>query len=345
MTPSCDPAVWFPAIRAGSGTDVFTERLAAGLQQRGIRAEITWLPHRAEYAPWTVAKPKPPAWANIAHVNTWLPPYFLPRGMPIIATMHHCVHDPALTPYKGLLQALYHRLSIYHLEKQVLRRADAITAVSHYTVKPTQMAFGIGPIRVIHNGIDFDGLFHSASKNKPNHPFRLLFVGNSSRLKGFDLLFPILERLGADFELWITADSPKTQKLHSHNLRFLGTRLPIEEIARCYQQADALLFPSRLEGFGLAALEAQACSLPVIATRGSSLPEVIEDGATGILCPQDDIEAFADAACRLASDIGLWQAMRTAARIRVLSHFSLDAMINDYLDMYRICLSSDYGPG
>ncbi len=345
MNDSTTPAVWFPTIRTGSGADVFTERLVEGLMRCNIRAEITWLPHRAEYAPWTVAKPKPPSWANIAHVNTWLPARFLPRDLPIVATMHHCVHDPALTPYKSLPQMLYHRLYIYRLEKQVLHRAATVTAVSRYTKKQTQIAFAVNPVRVIHNGIDLDGPFRSVSKNQPNRPFRLLFVGNPSRRKGFDLLFPILERLGTDFELWVTADSPRSQKLHPHNLRFLGTRLPTSEIIQCYQQTDALLFPSRLEGFGLAVLEAQACGLPVIATRGSSLPEVIEDGVTGILCPQDNIEAFAAAARRLAADHNLWQTMSAAARVRVESRFGLDAMIDGYLEIYRVCLTSDHRPG
>lgn len=47
-------AVWFLTVRAHTGADIFTERLAEGLQKKGIRAEITWLPHRAEYLPWTV---------------------------------------------------------------------------------------------------------------------------------------------------------------------------------------------------------------------------------------------------------------------------------------------------
>ena len=63
------PAVWFPTVRTGTGTDVFTERLVEGLNQRGIRAAISWLPLRAEYAPWTVAIPKPPEWATVTHVN------------------------------------------------------------------------------------------------------------------------------------------------------------------------------------------------------------------------------------------------------------------------------------
>src|SRR5690606_37416690 len=65
------PAVWFPTIQAGTGTDVFTQRLCDGLNARGVRAQITWLPHRAEYVHWTVPAPPPPAWANVVHANSW----------------------------------------------------------------------------------------------------------------------------------------------------------------------------------------------------------------------------------------------------------------------------------
>ncbi|MBL8256262.1 MAG: hypothetical protein JNJ62_06655 [Pseudoxanthomonas mexicana] len=64
--------VWLPTVRAGTGTDVFAERLCEGLNSRGIRAEIAWLPHRSEYLPWTVSVPVAPAWADIVHVNTWI---------------------------------------------------------------------------------------------------------------------------------------------------------------------------------------------------------------------------------------------------------------------------------
>ncbi len=80
------PAVWFPAVRAGTGSDKFTLQLCEALNARGIRAGITWLPHRAEYLPWTVRVPPVPGWANIVHVNTWLHPRFLPRGIPVVAT-------------------------------------------------------------------------------------------------------------------------------------------------------------------------------------------------------------------------------------------------------------------
>ncbi|MDN5936634.1 MAG: hypothetical protein L0H75_10770, partial [Nitrosospira sp.] len=101
------------------GTDVFTERLAEGLAKRGIRTEITGLPLRAEYAPWTVPIPKPPDWATVAHVNTWLHPQFLPQHFPVVATIHHSVHHPDAKRYKGFARTAYHRWWITPVELRV----------------------------------------------------------------------------------------------------------------------------------------------------------------------------------------------------------------------------------
>ena len=104
--PSDELGVWFPAVQVGTGADVFTEQLCAGLNRIGIRAEVSWLPARAEYMPWSVAVPRAPAWARMVHVNTWLHRRFVPAHLPVVATMHLCVHDPALAPYKTRAQAL-----------------------------------------------------------------------------------------------------------------------------------------------------------------------------------------------------------------------------------------------
>lgn len=332
---SIEPAVWFPAIRAGSGADVFTERLAEGLRQRGIKAEISWLPHRAEYAPWTVATLTTPAWANIAHINTWLHRRFLPSGIPIVATMHHCVHGEELAPFKTPAQALYHRLWVLSLERTVLKRAKQIVAVSRYTAEQTKSIFRLSDISVIPNGITLDGPFRFKERTSPHKPFRLLFVGNWSARKGVDLLAPIMKQLGPDFELFFTGTVNRGTPTNMHSI---GKPVGTSELARQYEEADALLFPSRLEGFGLVALEAQACGLPVIATRGSALPEVVEDGVTGLLCPQDNVQAFAEAARKLAADPSLWKQMRQSARKWVEDQYSLDTMIDHYLDTYRTTL-------
>ncbi|SMC22446.1 Glycosyltransferase involved in cell wall bisynthesis [Desulfacinum hydrothermale DSM 13146] len=333
------PAVWFPAVRAGSGTDVFTERLAEGLNARGIRAQITWLPLRAEYAPWTVPKPKPPAWANIVHANSWLHPRFLPRDLPLITTLHFCVHDPALAPYKRLAQRLYHAVWIKQVEASHLARAACIVAVSRYTAQAAQRAFGIEGIQVIYNGVDTTR-FHPATRQEPNRPFRLLYVGNWSTRKGVDLLAPIMEQLGNDFELLYTADRNRAHERFAlpPNSRCLG-RLSGEALITAYQQADALLFPSRLEGLPLTVLEAQSCGLPVIAARSSSLPEVVKDDATGLSCPQDDIHAFVSAARKLANNTDFWRRMHVAARERAETVFSLGMMLDRYMEIYRSVLA------
>jgi len=170
------------------------------------------------------------------------------------------------------------------------------------------------------------------SNRAPHHPFKLIYVGNWSQRKGVDLLAPIMRTLGSDFELFHTGsaipDAPE-------NMHALG-RLPGETgLLKAYREVDALLFPSRLEGFGLVALEAMACGLPVIATHGSSLSEVIENNVTGLLCLQDDVAAFAHAARKLAEHPAQWQQMSQNARKRVEMQFGMEAMIEHYLDVYR----------
>ena len=113
MNEQQEPAVWFPTVRTGSGSEVFTVRLVDELKNRGLRAEITWLPLRAEFAPWTVPVPRPPTWANVVHVNTWLHPRFLPKRMPVVATLHHSIHHPDLD-------------AVNHANEHTHRDADAI---------------------------------------------------------------------------------------------------------------------------------------------------------------------------------------------------------------------------
>lgn len=334
--PSGPPAIWFVAIHTGTGADVFTERLAAGLIQRGIRAEIAWLPLRAEYAPGTVAVLTPPAWATVVHVNTWLHPRFIPERLPVVAALHHAIHDPALRPDKGWVRAAYHDHWIAPIERRVMRRADRVVAVSRFVADMARQTLCDVPMQVIHNGID-TGLFRPGARvRQTGEPFRLLYVGAWKRLKGADLLAPIMRELGDRFELHYTGgpaaaaggvDMPR-------NMRDLG-RLSTSQVVAAMQDADALLFPSRSEGFGLVAAEAMACGLPVIAMQGTAMDEVVETGVTGMLCERDDVRGIAAAARLLAGDSGLQHAMRLAARKAAMERFSSTAMVDAYASLYR----------
>lgn len=331
-----NPVVWFPAVKVGTGTDRFTERLAAALGKRGIKSVITWLPRRAEYAPWTVPIPRRPAGVNIVHINSWMHQRFIPKELPLVVTIHSCVHDSALEPYKSLPQIIYHRFWVKRCENYSISRAKAVTAVSHYTAECAVTLFERTDITTIYNWIDTT-IFQPVKKENPSCPFRLLFVGNLKRLKGMDLLPEIMHRLGSDFELYYTGVDRQFNGV-SHlpnNMIPLGYIEDINALVDLYQKSDALLFPTRVEGFGLVTLEAQACGCPVIATDGSSIPEVVENEKTGILCQKDDIDSFVDAVRELCNNHEIWRNMSRQGRERALRIFNEENAIDLYSKVYR----------
>ena len=331
------PAVWFPTVRTGTGTDVFTERLVAGLRQRGLRAEITWLPLRAEYAPWTVPVPEPPAWANVAHVNTWLHARFLPRNLPVVATLHHAVHHPDARAYKGVLRTAYHRFWIAPNECRVLRRARKVIAVSQFVADSARQSLVAVPMQVIHNGVDTDVFKPGARLRRSGETFKLLYVGSWMARKGVDLLAPIMCELGGGFELRYTGGSAaERDKVHvPPNMIDIGRLQGDAAVVAAMQDADALLFPSRSEGFGLVAIEAMACGLPVIGTQGTAVAEVIIDGETGLLCQSNTIGDCVAAARRLAMGKIQRSQMQAAARQRTVESFTFADMVDGHLRLYQ----------
>jgi glycosyltransferase involved in cell wall biosynthesis len=149
-----------------------------------------------------------------------------------------------------------------------------------------------------------------------------------------------MRELGPGFTLTYTAGLQSRVLLDvTPNMRNVGRIVDEDEIIQLYQRTDILLFPTRQEGFGLVALEAMACGVPVIATRGTALPEVVEDGITGILCPEGDISAFVAACRRLATNRDLWQTTSAAARRRTEMLFSEDIIIPQYIALYEALLS------
>ncbi len=336
------PAVWFPTVRTNTGTDIFTQRLVKGLNERGIQAEITWLPLRAEYAPWTVPVPKTPAWATAVHVNTWLHPRFIPRNLPLIATIHHAVHHSDAQSYKGWRRAFYHSYWIAPIERRVMQRADKVIAVSQFVADSSKQTLVNVPMEVIHNGIDTNVFKPGNRVRNPGEPFRLLYVGSWMARKGVDLLPPIMRKLGDDVELRYTS-GPAAEKDKPHmppNMIDIGRLQGDAAVATAMQNADALLFPSRSEGHPLVTIEAMACKLPVVASSIGPLIEVIAHGETGLLCPLDDVTGFVSAVRNLSTDQALYDAMRRAAPNRTLERFSEKAMVEKYLDAYRNIISA-----
>lgn len=329
--------IWFPAIQGGSGTDVFTRRLAAALQARGIATEITWFPSHYQLAPFLLMSASAPPGTSIIHTNSWNGFAFRRTEIPLVVTEHLNVFDPLYRPYKSLAQRIYHEFFLHGFVLASLRNASVITAVSHFTASSLSSIWPIRPARVIHNWIDIQTFRPGNQESRPGQrPFQLLFAGNLSRRKGTDLLAPIMSELGPHFQLRFTAGLRQSKPIPmERNMISIGRITEESVLIRAYQQCDAVLVPSRFEGFGLSALEAMACGKPVIASRSSSLPEIVEDGVTGILCPIDDIPAFAAACRKLAENPDLLHKYGEAARGRAEELFSEKAIIPQYVALYE----------
>ncbi|MFZ0062847.1 MAG: glycosyltransferase, partial [Pyrinomonadaceae bacterium] len=109
--------------------------------------------------------------------------------------------------------------------------------------------------------------------------------------------------------------------------------------------ADVLLLPSEQESFGLAALEAMACEVPVIASRVGGVPEVVTDGETGFLSDVGDITKMAADAARLVADEKLRKEMGAKARASAISRYRTDIVIPQYIAFYEEVLGRERQPG
>lgn len=326
--------IWFPTVKCGTGTDVFTINLVEELNKRSIRAEITWLPHHAEYLPWFVYKPEVPEWATVVHINTWLHPRLIPSNLPVVATLHHSIHDPELRPHKGFLRTQYHNYWIKNIERKTMQRADKVVAVSQFAASITQKYVLNIPISIIYNGIDTKK-FVPKENNIVNEPFQLLYIGSWIVRKGVDLLAPIMNELGENYVLYYTGGATVNNQVNTPSNMIDVGRLNQESIIHHMQTVDALLFPTRSEGFGLVATEAMACGLPVIASVSSSIPEIISNGITGLLCETNNVQSFVYAIRKLKESNELQAIMSTTARHRAEKKFDISLMIQQYIETYE----------
>ena len=150
--------------------------------------------------------------------------------------------------------------------------------------------------------------------------------------KGLDVAVDAMA--GIDATLVVLGEGPERARLetlaHTRGVRVL---LPgrVGDVAAVLRRADVLVHPARWEGFGLAILEAMLCGLPVVATRVSSIPEIVADGETGVLVPPDDPSALAGALVRVLGEPGELGAHGLA---RARAEFSVARMAERTLTTY-----------
>lgn len=229
----------------------------------------------------------------------------------------------------------------------VIRSSDAVTTVSQSLRDATIAHFCDArsrscAIEVIPNFVDTERFQPRRGATRRTGPPHAVHVSNFRPVKRVPWLveaFALASR-GSQARLTLIGDGPgqaaareKARELGiAARVRFLGERDALPELLA---DADLFLLASREESFGLSALEAMSCGVPVLATRVGGLPEVVEHGRTGLLAPADEIATYAHNLAELLGDPQRCAAMGAAARAVAVEKFEQDHIVRRYEDLYR----------
>ncbi|HTR04374.1 MAG TPA: N-acetyl-alpha-D-glucosaminyl L-malate synthase BshA [Thermoanaerobaculia bacterium] len=233
-----------------------------------------------------------------------------------------------------------------------IEKSDAVTAVSSYLRDVTVREFGVQrPIDVLPNFVDTrqyrpDGASPFARALARPGEALLVHVSNFRPVKRIADVLAIFDRVRRKIpaRLLLVGDGPErslAERLSREGgfedrTTFLGNVAAIETILPA---ARVLLLPSDAESFGLAALEAMACGVPVVGTAKGGLPEVVEDGTHGFLRPVGDVDGMAAAALTLLDDAPLWERFSAACRKRAVDEFPTETLVGRYRALYERTLA------
>ena len=229
-----------------------------------------------------------------------------------------------------------------------LQQSDGVTAVSKFLKQATIETFDFDEIEVIPNficGKHYMRLLDSPLRTElaPNGERLLVHVSNFRHVKRPVDCVEILAKVrsaGENARLVMVGDGPELSAVRyrgeqlgmNGNVVYVGKQA---NIADYMGVADVFLLPSELESFGLAALEAQACELPVIATRIGGIPEVVNDGESGFLSDVGDVEKMSVDVLKLLKDEDLRRAFGEKGRDLAIQRYSTSKIIPQYIAYYE----------
>lgn len=275
-------------------------------------------------------------------------------GIPLITTIHHPITSDLRIALQSaaswemrLLVRRWH--SFLRMQKRVVRQLDHLVTVSRASAADIAADFAVPEpdIAIVHNGIDTDmfrprpdvasqkfNIMATASADQPLKGLRYLLEAVASLRPDYpEIRLMVLGKLREDGETRRLID-----QLGINDLLTFYSGLTSEEVAALYARASCAVVPSIYEGFGLPAGEAMASGVPVIATNGGALPEVVGD--CGITVPVRDSEAIARALRQLFEDEDLAADLGRRGRARILDAFSWEAAAKSMTDLYRQVISN-----
>jgi len=228
-------------------------------------------------------------------------------------------------------------------------QSDGVTAVSESLKRDTYRALDVQrSIRVIPNFVDC-ARYHQAPLGDlrrwlcpPDRYDKLVVhMSNFRPVKRVETVVEIFRRIqtGVRARLVLIGDGPDLAKVSrlahdlkvGHDVVALGEQ---DQVVPLLSVADLFLLPSEQESFGLAALEAMACAVPVIASKVGGLPEVVDDGINGFLRDPDDVDGMAEQALTLLTDASLHRRVAEEARRKVETRFCADLVVPLYEAFY-----------
>jgi glycosyltransferase involved in cell wall biosynthesis len=335
--PSELMAAHLRALVAGPGRYLATLRLAFSLRSPGARGALWQLFYFAEAVlAWHKCRPRGTRHLHAHHANVasdvaLLAAHLGGDGWSWSFTMHGPTE---------LFDVREHRLA----EKTA--RADGVVCISDYARSQVMALVGTEhwhKLRIVHCGLDVDRF---AVVDRGGRQAReVLTVGRTVPVKGQALLIEAiaeLARRGVEARLTVIGDGPQLPEL-----RDLAERLGIagrvelagavgqEEIGGYYERADVFAMPSFAEGLPVVLMEALATGLPVVATRITGVPELVEDGVSGLLVAPGQVEELAGALARLLAETAERRAdMGRRGRERVEAEFAIERTTPRLLDAF-----------
>lgn len=232
--------------------------------------------------------------------------------------------------------------------RHAIERSDHVTAVSHFLAQQTREVFGIErEIEVIHNFVDSDRFVRIADpavRARFAHPDEALIVhvSNFRPVKRVEDVVEVFARVSSEIpaRLLMIGDGPERSKAFDlarelgviGRTQFLGSFPDVQTVLGI---SDLFLLPSSNESFGLAALEAMSCEVPVVASNAGGIPEVVQQGVTGFMAPVGDVDQMADDALKILRNRDLYLQMGHAARHAALTRFSPGLIVPQYLAAYQ----------
>jgi glycosyltransferase involved in cell wall biosynthesis len=186
---------------------------------------------------------------------------------------------------------------------------------------------------IIQNGIDLRP-YRRGSAREPQEKFTFIFVGRLIGDKGVDIFLDALSEVSG-VQARIVGTGPEEFALRERSRRlgvgervhFLGARTDVSDL---FATADALVLPSRREGFGLVIIEARAAGLPVILSDFPAASEIIENGVQGLIVPRGDAHALAGALAKLSQDRRLYRRLAASAPLG-LDRFSIERHVGELM--------------